>query len=189
LRHGAAKEGLNMDKEGYVYIDELLEVRDMKRDMVTKDLLLHIIESNDKQRFALSADKQKIRASQGHTITTIDDESIYETIKDPNEIPFIVHGTDKKAWGFIMTQGLNRMARTHIHFAIGLPGENQVISGMRVSCDVIVQVDVEKAMKAGIVFQKSANNVILSRGINDSGIIPPDFFKKVTCRYNNTSVE
>ena len=100
----------------------------------------------------------------------------------------MIHGTDKKAWGFIKSQGLSRMARTHIHFAIGYPGDNQVISGMRGSCDVIVEVDVPKAMAAGIVFQKSKNNVILSKGIN--GVVPPSFFRQVTLREKNkTTVE
>jgi len=79
------------------------------------------------------------------------------------------------------------MARTHIHFAIGLPGGKEVVSGMRVSCDVIIEVDVEKAMKAGIEFQRSSNNVILSKGIN--GIIPPIYFKKVNLRSHNNIVK
>ena len=86
-----------------------------------------------------------------------------------------------------MSQGLNKMGRTHIHFAIGYPGEKQVISGMRTSCNVIVEVNVPKAMADGIEFQRSSNDVILSKGFN--GIIPPKYFKKVTCRYNKTVLE
>lgn len=44
------------------------------------------------------------------------------------------------------------MARNHIHFAIGMPGNNEVISGMRGSCDVVIEIDAAKAMKDGIVF-------------------------------------
>jgi 2'-phosphotransferase len=58
------------------------------------------------------------------------------------------------------------MARTHIHFAIGYPGDQNVISGMRFSSEIIIEIDVPKAMQAGITFQKSKNNVILSKGLN-----------------------
>lgn len=49
------------------------------------------------------------------------------------------------------------MARNHIHFAIGLPGDKLVISGMRGTCDIYIEVDMEKAMKDGIKFYESAN--------------------------------
>lgn len=42
---------------------------------------------------------------------------------------------------------------------------------MRQSCTVFIEVDAEKAIKDGIEFFISENNVILSRGIN--GVIQP----------------
>jgi len=44
-----------------------------------------------------------------------------------------------------MESGLNRMARNHIHLAIGLPGDG-VISGMRSSCQVVIDINMTKAM-------------------------------------------
>ena len=67
--------------------------------------------------------------------------------------------------------------------APGMPNEKGVISGMRSSCNVLIFVDVEKAVAAGIKFYLSANNVILSPG-NRSGCIPAEFFKKVVDRKN-----
>ena len=77
----------------------------------------------------------KIRAVQGHSINIIEEEAIYDLIEDPNEFPTVVHGTDLKAWkNFIRFSGLKKMGRTHIHFAKGLPGDKEVISGMRFLC-------------------------------------------------------
>lgn len=72
------------------------------------------------------------------------------------------------------------MTRNHIHFAPGLPKEEGVISGMRSTCDIIIEIDMEGAMKDGIQFYISSNNVILTEG--EDGILPPRFFKKVMKR-------
>jgi 2'-phosphotransferase len=69
------------------------------------------------------------------------------------------------------------MTRNHIHFAPGFPKEEGVISGFRGSCDVIIQIDMASAMKEGIEFFISSNNVILTEGID--GVLPPKFFLKV----------
>ena len=44
---------------------------------------------------------------------------------------------------------------------------------MRGSCDVFIEIELEKAIKDGIEFFISTNNVILTRGIN--GVLPPVF--------------
>lgn len=92
-------------------------------------------------------------------------------------------------------QGLSRMRRNHIHLASGRPGESGVISGqlevavrtctyteratgMRVSSQVLIFIDVVAAMAAGISFHTSANGVILTTG-NNSGVIPPAYFSLV----------
>jgi 2'-phosphotransferase len=77
----------------------------------------------------------------------------------------VVHGTFTKFWPLIKEQGLKRMNRNHIHFAPGLPKEEGVISGMRTSCDIIIQIDMEAAIKDGIAFYISSNNVILTEGL------------------------
>jgi 2'-phosphotransferase len=61
-----------------------------------------------------------------------------EELLTKNDNPFdfkeIVHGTYLEPLPLIMKGGLNRMARNHVHMAIGKPGNNGVISGMRKSC-------------------------------------------------------
>ena len=43
-------------------------------------------------------------------------------------------------------QGLSKMNRTHIHFASGLPQDQQVLSGMRGDCEVYIYIDLAKAL-------------------------------------------
>merc|ERR1719410_2369730 len=138
-----------------------------------------VVASCEKQRFALetSQDGQLlIRANQGHSIKTVEVEM--EEITNHVHINKAIHGTYHKSWEIIRTMGLSRMDRNHIHFAAGEPEDAEVISGMRSSCQIYIYIDVEAAMREGIKFFRSSNNVILSPG-NDEGIIKPNLFLQV----------
>lgn len=172
LRHGAIKEGYSIDSQGFVSVNEIT-----KKMTTTFDEVKEIVETDDKKRFEIVEKNHQwyIRAVQGHSIE-LDDPGLV-LVLDPSEIPTVVHGTNHKAYGLIKNEGLNKMTRTHIHFAKGLLSDQDVISGMRKSADVLIYINVEKAMAAGIKFYLSKNGVILSDGIN--GTISPEFFAKV----------
>ena len=51
---------------------------------------------------------------------------------------------------------------------------------MRQSCDIYITIDMFAAIKDGIDFYISTNNVILTEGIN--GVLPPKYFKKVVSK-------
>jgi len=55
-------------------------------------------------------------------------------------------------WNTIRYDGLRKLKRNHIHFSIGKPDDNEVISGMRYSAEVLIYIDVENAMNDGIKF-------------------------------------
>jgi 2'-phosphotransferase len=145
-----------------------------------------------------------IRANQGHSIK-VEEQGLLEPITLDSELPStVVHGTTHKAWPFILsTGGLKKMTRNHVHFASGLPagfqslegdgdGETQankepVISGMRNSSGILIFIDLEKALKAGLKFWKSANGVILSEG-DESGIISSKYFLRAEERKKGLGV-
>ncbi|CAD8205378.1 unnamed protein product [Paramecium pentaurelia] len=181
LRHGAQKEGIPIRQDGFVLVQDLLNQPSMVKLKANLQSIRNVVDNNDKKRFELKEiDGQLyIRCVQGHTIP-INEEELLEKIIDPKQFPIIVHGTYFQAWDLIKDTGLNRMARQHIHFAVGLPGDDAVISGMRNTCEVIIEVDMERAMKAGIEFYVSKNGVVLSSGIQ--GVIEPQYFKRVTNR-------
>jgi len=111
-------------------------------------------------------------------MSAISDNLLLTLIMNPSEIPTVLHGTYKRFLPNILADGLSKMERNHIHFAVG----TDALSGFRKDCEVLIFIDVHKAMAAGIQFQRSENGVILSRGIRDSGIIPPEFFKEIRHR-------
>ena len=179
LRHDAVKMGLNIGSDGRVSLDELLRHKMFK--MNTIDEIMKVVEDNNKKRFEVNDinGALMIRAAQGHTLENISDEELLVEITDPLEIPICVHGTYRSVLPSILENGLNRMQRNHIHMAVGVPGSEGVISGMRASCQVLIYVNVASALAAGVKFFKSSNGVILTKGINDSGVLPAAFFQSV----------
>jgi len=181
LRHSALKEGLPIRSDGFLSLDVLKQVARF-RGFVLDDYQA-LIQNCDKQRFALREEDGNwfIRANQGHSMPHISTEELLERI-DLSNIDSCIHGTYYAAWEVIQTQGLSRMNRNHIHFAKSLPDKaNDVISGMRSSCQVIIHLDTKEAKRKSLPMFVSANGVLLSPGLGD-GIIPCSLFKKVTDR-------
>lgn len=63
----------------------------------------------------------------------------------------VIHGTTMKAWEHIKTQGLSVMNRNHIHFAVGLPNDPNVSSGMRKTSDVFIYINLQAAQKGKVM--------------------------------------
>lgn len=178
LRHAAVQEGIPIRSDGYVLVGDLLSHKLFTG--VAEAQIRQIVASSDKKRFQLMTNdsgQEWIRAVQGHSIKL--DGMDYEQIMDPKKYPTVLHGTYMDVLPFIEAEGLKRMARTHIHFAPALP-EGKPISGMRGSAEVVIEIDMEKAMADGIKFYVSVNGVILSEGID--GILPPSYFKSISFR-------
>jgi 2'-phosphotransferase len=163
-----------------------------------------------------------IRATQGHSIKTIEATSLLQplSISDDSSALLpdtVVHGTYHAAWPKILaTGGLRCMGRNHIHFAIGPPlsailpdgpdgkvavppkskgagGKEGIISGMRSDAQILIYIDLKRAMKAGCPFWRSENGVILSEGLNVNGdghekIVGAEFFDVVVERKNGLGI-
>jgi 2'-phosphotransferase len=185
LRHNAVGLGMNVDHEGYVDIAEIQNHPLFKRFRpVTVEKLQHVIEIDGKQRFSIihRYDTWFIRANQGHSgdvAARLVDEKMLTPVLSSEDHPVCVHGTDKGAWAKITASGgLSKMARKHIHLSSQHKGSKDMISGMRNRSNVMIYIDLDKAIAAGIKFYISKNQVILSEG-NDQGMIPTEFFKEV----------
>ncbi|KIJ65199.1 hypothetical protein HYDPIDRAFT_111098 [Hydnomerulius pinastri MD-312] len=192
LRHGADKSGLHIRPDGYAKVSEVLS-NPMLRDVTFLDLQ-EIVKRDQKSRYNLLFEPQTsessgsdvwwIRANQGHSMKDIKLE--LEPITSASDIPMAVHGTTRKAWDLIATQGLSKMTRNHIHLAQGVPGNN-VLSGMRKSSQILIFIDVQKALHAGIKLYLSTNGVVLTEG-NADGYLSPEFFQRVE-NADRTSVQ
>jgi 2'-phosphotransferase len=182
LRHKALDYNLNIDSNGFIECDELLTLPQLK-NVIIQDIL-QIVEKSDKKRFNLKNidGKYYIAANQGHSIRI--NSSLLKPITLENYYKYknkeVIHGSFFRAKGKIMTQGLSKMKRIHIHFTTDID-PNKVISGLRRSCEIYIYIDMEKALQDGYLFFESPNGVILCPG-NSMGFLPTEYFIKVINR-------
>jgi putative RNA 2'-phosphotransferase len=144
-----------MDSEGWVWTGDLL-----KKLGITMQELTYIVETNDKKRFAFSADKLQIRASQGHS------EKLGLDIKF-NEVQFpknYYHGTIKVNVDSILKKGLNTGTRAYVHLSKDVETATQV--GLRHGKDVVILViDGNQMKRDGFMIYESENGVILAESV------------------------
>eukprot|EP00800_Vazella_pourtalesii_P004124 TRINITY_DN1437_c1_g1_i1.p1 TRINITY_DN1437_c1_g1~~TRINITY_DN1437_c1_g1_i1.p1 ORF type:complete len:188 (+),score=40.65 TRINITY_DN1437_c1_g1_i1:41-565(+) len=146
LRHNFEKEGLKAQPGGYIYVEDLLALPKFKKYTFSK--IEKVVTSNEKQRFSLMTETDSgrvlIRANQGHSIKGLDLDLVEVT--SACNYPLVIHGTYRRCIDAILAQGLSKMGRNHIHFATGMPGDDDVISGMRASCQVVIRIDMAAAI-------------------------------------------
>lgn len=188
LRHGAVKEKLNIDSNGYVPLNEILKHNRIKSQKTTLEDIKRIVENNDKKRFSIKEGQDGtllICANQGHSISSVSADDALTPLSTLAEFPpVVIHGTYLKKLPLILKSGgLSKMNRNHIHFTYD-ESPNKVISGMRTSCNVLIYIDIEKCLKEGIKFYRSTNSVILSSG-DASGLIRNELFLKIVDRKGN----
>ncbi|TYI15028.1 hypothetical protein ES332_A08G160200v1 [Gossypium tomentosum] len=155
LRHMATELNLNMRSDGYVKVEDLLKLNmktfaNIPLRSHTVDDIKEAVRKDNKQRFSLLEENGEllIRANQGHTVTTVESERLLKQIVSADEVQFCVHGTYKRNLESILESGLKRMERLHVHFSSGLPTDGEVISGMRRDVNVLIYLDVRKALEA-----------------------------------------
>lgn len=163
LRHQPDKIGIQLDKAGWVEIEVLLEALRQSGQKISRDMLEHVVGTNDKQRFTIDQSGQRIRATQGHSIEV---ELGYEPAHPPN---ILIHGTPETAVSAIRESGLQKMKRHHVHLHCDSSTASAV--GARRGTPVLLKVKAQEMAKEGFVFYVTANQVWLTDHV------PPKFIE------------
>ena len=153
LRHNPEKIGLVLDTEGWASVPELLRLANAAGHPLSQELLLDVVERNDKQRFAMSADGKRIRANQGHSVQA--DLGLAPT--EPPE--HLYHGTAERNLASIRRTGLVSGSRNHVHLSPDEATATKV--GQRHGRPVVLIVDATSMHRSGHTFYLSANGVWL----------------------------
>jgi putative RNA 2'-phosphotransferase len=154
LRHKPEKLHLVLDENGFVE-SELL----CSRLNITAEELELIVVNNDKQRFAFNEDKSKIRASQGHSVKTIDLE-----LKEEIPPQQLYHGTKDEFLKSIMKDGLLKQKRQHVHLSDNI-GTAMNVANRRNGISRILTIQAMEMRADGYKFYKSANGVWLTDNV------------------------
>lgn len=165
LRHKPQTIGIRLDEGGWARIDELIAKARGAGVNLTEELLHEVVEKNDKKRFALSEDRLRIRASQGHSIQV----SLELEPREPPE--FLYHGTASRFVESIRESGLVRGGRNHVHLS---KDERTAVSvGQRHGKPVVLVIKAGRMHEEGFQFFLSANGVWLTEKVPTDYIVFP----------------
>ena len=164
LRHEPAAANVTLDAEGWVDTNALVLGAARAGVRMTQAELKEIVETSDKRRFALSEDGLRIRANQGHSVSV--DLGLAPSV--PPDILF--HGTVEAFVASIMSTGLEKRARQHVHLSADIATAKKV--GGRRGLPIVLRVDALAMVNAGYTFYVSENGVWLTDAV------PPEFLSR-----------
>jgi putative RNA 2'-phosphotransferase len=164
LRHQPDAADVALDAFGWVAVDVLLAGAARRGFPIERAELDEVVRTNDKQRFAVSEDGQRIRASQGHSVAV--DLGLAATA--PPAV--LYHGTVERFVASILRDGLEKRARRHVHLSVDVQTATRV--GARRGAPVLLRVDAAAMHAAGHAFFLSSNGVWLTEHV------PPRFIAR-----------
>jgi len=154
LRHQPDAIGLTLDEAGWTSTDELLAKADAAGKRISREMLQEVVDTSDKKRFAVSADGQRIRANQGHSI----DVELGLAPAQPPDV--LYHGTASRFLDPILNGGLEKRQRHHVHMTVDLAIARSV--GQRYGAVVLLEIAAKRMREDGHVFFRSDNDVWLT---------------------------
>ncbi len=154
LRHRPALIGLTLDANGWADVADLIARANAHGHALSRATLDRVVAESDKQRFALSPDRTRIRANQGHSVEV----ELDLPPADPPE--FLYHGTATRFLASIRAGGLIPGTRRHVHLSHDMATAARV--GARHGVAVVLTVRAGAMHAAGHQFWVSANGVWLA---------------------------
>lgn len=158
LRHRPDAMGLKLDGEGWVRIDLLLMAAYKDGREISKDHLLEVVRTDDKQRYQLSEDGTKIRAVQGHSIETNE-----RTFLQPTPPAYLYHGTAVRFLEAIFAEGLKPMTRQFVHLSADLETAKKV--GQRHGQVAVLVIATQELQDRHVDLYQAENGVWLAKSV------------------------
>ena len=169
LRHDP--QGLTMDEQGYVDLDELTSKVKRSFPSVDGQFLRRMVEESERKRFEIVGNR--IRALYGHSAP------VYLRLEEDRRVERLYHGTTSEAAGEILAKGLQPMKRQWVHLSPTIDIAIQ-IGKRRTSSPVILVVNCAEARKAGLKFYKASDQVYLCK------FVPAKYIANHTSQFKQT---
>jgi putative RNA 2'-phosphotransferase len=163
LRHAPDTIGLELDAQGWAFVDDLLAKSAAAGRTIDRAMLLTVVETSDKKRFTLSADGRRIRAAQGHSIAV-------DLGLEPATPPAVLfHGTADRNVESIRAEGLKPGERRKVHLSLDEATARAV--GRRHGRPVVLRVDAARMHADGLPFWRADNGVWLTDAVSPPYLI------------------
>ncbi|WP_176058599.1 RNA 2'-phosphotransferase [Paraburkholderia sp. BCC1876] len=180
LRHEPEMIGIRLDSQGWVSVDELIRAiaraartagaskRLRTMPAVTRDVILAVVATSDKQRFSLSAGGERIGAVQGHSIEV---NLGYAAIERP---AILYHGTAWSNWASITVEVLTPRTRHAVHLSTDIDTATRV--GARHGSPLVLVLNASQMYVDGHAFSRSDNGAWLT------AVVPPIYLSQIKTR-------
>ncbi|HEY6722960.1 MAG TPA: RNA 2'-phosphotransferase [Polyangiaceae bacterium] len=153
LRHHPESIGLPLDSAGWADVDDLIRLANASGRRLDRELVFLVVETSDKQRFALDEARTRIRANQGHSI------EVDLGLSPRTPPPVLFHGTALRFLESIRSSGLVPGTRTHVHLSQDRSTARAV--GARHGKPVVLSIDAAAMHAFGSEFRLAHNGVWL----------------------------
>lgn len=153
LRHAPESIGITLDPQGWVAVDALLEAANRAGRVLDRATLVEVVATNDKRRFTLSPDGQRIRAAQGHSV------EVGLGLEPCEPPPVLFHGTADRNLAAIAAEGLKPGSRQQVHLSADAETARRV--GQRHGRPAVITVSAARMREAGFPFYRADNGVWL----------------------------
>ncbi|KAF5353083.1 hypothetical protein D9758_008746 [Tetrapyrgos nigripes] len=182
LRHGAEAHGLNIRPDGWVPLREVLSQPGMQGS--TLEQLQKTLDLDPQKRIELREERVTkgasmwwIRATSRHSIPSVN--PAVRLVKSPNQVGAVLFCIHLSKWKSISEHGIwPERDDSLIHFVQSIP-ENYGAQAQQSSMRIVVQINLAKAMGAGLQFFVTNDHSVVTGG-DYRGCVGPEFFQKAT---------
>ena len=154
LRHRPEKIGITLDEAGWTPVTDLLAKINYSGLTIDLETLKAVVKNNQKQRFSFDETMENIRANQGHSVKV---NLGYQAKIPPN---ILYHGTTIRFRTSILSEGLKKMNRHHVHLSANTTTATSV--GIRHGKLMLLEVLAGDMQSDGFTFFESENGVWLT---------------------------
>lgn len=161
LRHRPSEIGLQLEPGGWARVADLVQKgRDVAHAPLSRERIERLVEEQDKPRFSLTEDGERIRANYGHSL----DVDLDLEPEPPPE--HLYHGTAARTLEAILQEGLEPRSRRYVHLSADPDDAREV--GQRHGTPRILRVQATRMHQAGYTFYRPAAKIWLTEHV------PPD---------------
>lgn len=154
LRHRPDEYGLRMDAQGWVDLEDLIDVL-AAEDILgenAEEILAELVESSQRRRFEIS--KGRMRALYGHS------SRVHLDLPPDEPPPSLYHGTTLATARRIVHEGLKPAGRAYVHLS-ATEEEARAVGRRHEEDPVLITVDTAAALERGLEFHRATELIWL----------------------------